>query len=222
MNVYEAVLARKSIRAFKPDPVPRKMVEEIMGRALWSPSWGNTQPWKFTLVGGKTLEKIRADYEIFFKDKIPANPDYPFQTSFNQVQTTRYKGLGKGLFQALGIARDDLGKRDAYNLSMSRFFEAPCLIYLHFPQGFNPYALMDGGIILQTIALLAVEQGLATCILTRSVSYPDVIRKHTGLDPEQRLIMGIGLGFPIPDHPANLFRSQRGAPEEFLQFVDMD
>jgi nitroreductase len=222
MNVHEVVLARRSIRAFKSEPVPRKVLEQIMKRALWAPSWGNTQPWKFTIVGGKTLERIREDYVRLFGEKTPARPDFPFQTAFNEIQTARYKGLGKSLFQALGIARDDLEKREAYNLSMSRFFEAPCLVYLHFSQGFNPYALMDGGIILQTIALLAVEQGLGSCILTRSVSYPDVIRKHTGLTSDQRLIMGIGIGYPIPDHPANLFRSQRGAPEEFMTFIDLE
>ena len=222
MNVHEAVLARRSIRAFKSDPVPRKVLEEIMERALWSPSWGNTQPWKFTIVGGKTLEKIRTDYVGLFQGRSAAKPDFPFQTTFNEIQTIRYKGLGKSLFQALDIARDDMEKRNAYNLGMARFFEAPCLIYLHFSRGFNPYALMDGGIILQTIALLAMEQGLGTCILTRSVSYPDVVRRHTGLDSDQMLIMGIGIGYPIPDHPANLFRSQRGKPEEFLTFIDVE
>lgn len=221
MDVKEAVLARRSIRAFSPEPVPQEILKDIMEKALWSPSWGNTQPWKFTIVGGKTLEKIRDDYVRLFQGGSPAKPDFPFQTTFNEIQTTRYKGLGKSLFQALGIARDDMGKRNAYNLGMTRFFEAPCLIYLHFSQGFNPYALMDGGIILQTIALLAIEQGLGTCILTRSVSYPDVVREHTGLASDQMLIMGIGIGYPVPDHPANLFRSQRGKTEDFMRWIDL-
>lgn len=221
MNVKEAVEVRRSIRAFSPEPVPRNVLEEILETALRAPSWGNTQPWKLTVVGGQTLEKIREEYLRQAKEGVPINPDFPFQTSFNEVQTARYKGLGKSLFQALGIGREDQEKRLAYNLDMTRFFGAPYLIYLHFDRGFNPYALMDGGIMLQTIALLAAEQGLGTCILTRSVSYPDVVRKHAGIFPDQALIMGLGIGYPVQGHPANLFQSQRGKPEEFLSWVDV-
>jgi nitroreductase len=220
MEIKEAVHARRSIRAFSAEPVPPKILKEILEQALWAPSWGNTQPWKLTVVTGRALEKIREEYLRLTKDGISINPDFPFQTAFNETQTARYKGLGKGLFVALGIGREDLEKRLAYNLDMTRFFGAPCLVYLHFDKGFHPYALMDGGIILQTIALLAVEQGLGTCILTRSVSYPDVIRKHTGIPSDQVLIMGIGIGYPEQGHPANVFRSQRGKPEEFIDWVE--
>jgi nitroreductase len=222
MRVADAVVARRSTRAFRPDPVPKAILEEIMRKALWSPSWGNTQPWNFTIVGGKTLNKIREESVKLLEEGVPPRPDFPFQTEFNEIQTVRYKGLGKELFKALGIAREDTEKRKAHNLAMTRLFGAPCLIYLHFGRGFNPYALMDGGIILQTIALLAKEQGLGTCILTRSVSYPEVVRKHAGIPAGQDLIMGIGIGYEIPDHPANRFRSRRGEPGEFIQWVDMD
>ena len=43
MDVKEAVLARRSIRAFSPEPVPQEILKDIMEKALWAPSWGNTQ-----------------------------------------------------------------------------------------------------------------------------------------------------------------------------------
>jgi nitroreductase len=221
MNVKEAVGARRSIRAFREDPVPQKILEEIVEQALRAPSWGNTQPWKLTIVGGQTLNNIREEYVRLAKEGLAVNPDFPFQTTFNEVQTVRYKGLGKDLFQALGIAREDREKRSAHVFNMLRFFGAPNLIYLHFDRGFNPYALMDGGIILQTIALLAVERGLGTCILTVSVGYPDVVRQQTGMAADQALVMGIGIGYPVQDHPANLFQSSRGKAEEFVNWVDV-
>ncbi len=221
MDVKEAVSIRRSIRAFSKEPVPRKVLEEITEQALRAPSWGNTQPWKLTIVGGQTLDKIREEYVRLTKEGIAANPDFPPQKTFSEVQTGRYKGLGKGLFQALGIAREDGEKRLAYVVDMLRFFDAQDLIFLHFDRDFHPYALMDGGIILQTIALLAVEQGLGTCILAVSVSYPEVVRTHAGIAADQALVMGLGIGYPLPDHPANLFRSPRGKVEEFIQWVDV-
>ena len=221
MDVKAAVLARRSIRAFNSEPVPREVLEEIMENALWSPSWGNTQPWRLTLIGGETLAKIKEEYVHMFGKGIPSNPDFSMPSEFNAVQKARYQGLGKGLFLALGIAREDKEKRNAYYEEMMQCLGAPHAIYLHLDRDFNPYALMDCGIILQTIALLAVEQGLGTCILAQAIRYPGVVRKHSGIPDDQMLVMGIAIGHPIKDHPANIFRSVRGKPEEFLRYVDI-
>jgi nitroreductase len=45
MDIVEAIKTRKSIRAFKPDPVPQDILKEIMRLAQNAPSWANTQPW---------------------------------------------------------------------------------------------------------------------------------------------------------------------------------
>ena len=221
MDVKEAVLARRSIRAFRPEPVPRGDLEEIMESALWSPSWGNTQPWKLTVIGGEPLKQIQEEYVKLIAEGLPSNPDFEMPTEFNEAQRSRYQGLGKGLFQALGIGRDDKEKRNAYYVSMMRSLGTPHVIYLHLDQGFHPYALMDGGIILQTIALLAVDRGLGTCFLAQAVRYPDVVRRYSGIPVDQMLIMGMAIGYPIQDDPANLFRSERGSPEEFLRFIEI-
>lgn len=221
MDVKEAVAARNSIRAFSPEPVPKKILEEIMERALRAPSWGNTQPWKFTIVGGKTLEKIRGEFVQLLQKEVPPSPDYPMPTKFSEAQTHRYKGLAKDLYEALGIEREDKEDRKAFYVKMIQLFDTRCVIYLHLDKGFSPYALMDGGIILQTIALLAPGYGLGTCILAQSVTYPGVVRKYTGIHDDQVLVMGMAIGYPIQDHPANQFRSQRGKPDEFLRWIDM-
>jgi len=107
-------------------------------------------------------------------------------------------------------------------LEVARLFGAPAAIYLHLARGFNPYALMDAGIVLQTIALLAVGQGLGTCFLAMSVIYPDVVRRHAEIPQDRVLVMGLGIGHPVPDHPANLFRSPRGSPDEFIRWIGFD
>ncbi len=86
---------RRSIRAFSAEPIPKKILKEILEQALRAPSWGNTQPWKLTVVGGPTLEKIREEYLRLSRQGLSINPDFPFQTAFNEIQTFRYKGLGK-------------------------------------------------------------------------------------------------------------------------------
>ncbi len=46
MKVSDAIATRKTVRAFKPDPVSRKTVEDILTLAARAPSGGNLQPWK--------------------------------------------------------------------------------------------------------------------------------------------------------------------------------
>ena len=50
MSYDEVVMGRRSIRGFKPDPVPLELIKEILTMAMRSPSSMNTQPWNFTVV----------------------------------------------------------------------------------------------------------------------------------------------------------------------------
>ena len=59
MDVIEAIKKRKSIRKFKPDPVPRKVIREILDTAVRAPSGMNTQPWEFAVLAGDIIEKVK-------------------------------------------------------------------------------------------------------------------------------------------------------------------
>lgn len=48
--VLEAIRNRRSVRSYKPDPVPRELVEKIIEGGNWAPSAGNLQPWRFVVV----------------------------------------------------------------------------------------------------------------------------------------------------------------------------
>ena len=69
MDVIEAIESRKSVRAFKPDPVPKKVLTRILEVALRAPSTDNTQPWEFAIVTGPIL----ADLKKALSDKMGAS-----------------------------------------------------------------------------------------------------------------------------------------------------
>ena len=59
MNVLEAIKTRRSVRKYKPDPIPDKDLKKILKAAQSAPSAGNKQPWKFIIIRDKvTKEKI--------------------------------------------------------------------------------------------------------------------------------------------------------------------
>jgi len=50
MNTLEAIRTRRSIRRFKPDPLPEDVLKEILTAATLAPSGKNKQPWRFVVV----------------------------------------------------------------------------------------------------------------------------------------------------------------------------
>src|SRR3984885_6993922 len=60
MQFDDVILGRRSIRGYKPDPVPRALIAEVIGLAMRAPSSMNTQPWNFYVISGEPLDRIRA------------------------------------------------------------------------------------------------------------------------------------------------------------------
>ena len=60
MDFDEVIQGRRSIRGYKPDLVPRALIEEVLALAMRAPSSMNTQPWNFTVLTGEPLDRIRA------------------------------------------------------------------------------------------------------------------------------------------------------------------
>jgi nitroreductase len=60
MDVFEAIMNRRSVRRYKPDAVPRELTEKMLDAACWAPSGGNIQCWKFIVIEDrKILDLIR-------------------------------------------------------------------------------------------------------------------------------------------------------------------
>lgn len=98
-----------------------------------------------------------------------------------------------------------------------RFFDAPAAIILLVDKSVNQlYTRFDIGSIAQTICLVAMDYGLATCIHGQGVSYPDVIRGLVPIPESKRLDVCISIGYPDKDFPANKIESKREPLENFV------
>jgi len=65
----DLVKSRRSIRAYRPDPIPDDYVRKIIEAARWAPSGGNSQPWEFIVIKRKDLKDKIAD--LFVKSIRP-------------------------------------------------------------------------------------------------------------------------------------------------------
>ncbi len=58
MNVRDALLARKSVRAFFHKPVVRDLIERILDAARHAPRSADTQPWQVAVVTGRGSKQL--------------------------------------------------------------------------------------------------------------------------------------------------------------------
>jgi len=58
MELYETIRARRSIRAYRTDPVPREMVDRILEAGRLAPSWNNRQCWRYIVVSDFDQRKM--------------------------------------------------------------------------------------------------------------------------------------------------------------------
>ncbi len=225
MDIVEAINQRKSIRAFKPDIVPLEILKELMELALRAPSWANTQPWEFAIVGVKKLEKIRQA----FIDKAgeQPNPDLSRPREFPQPYDERRRVIGRKLLEIKGINREDTQKRRWWGLQGLSLFGAPCAIYIYTDRSFyfqgdslNVWSIFDCGLVAENIMLLATKYGLGTIPQIQAVSYPDVLRNVLGIPDSKLIVLGISIGYPNWDDPINQFRSEREPLDKVVKWYD--
>jgi nitroreductase len=220
MELLEGLKTRKSIRAFKPDPVPRELVARVLDAARWSPSWGNTQPWELVVAGGDAATRLTADLAAALEQGKPSDPDVLMPQTFPDAYQERYMACAAGLLGTMGIARRDKARRMAHVVNMTRAFGAPVIIFVTFSDELTvPYTMLDLGGIVHGICLAAHALGLGTCIEAQLARYPDVVRRHLNLPPGRKIVLSVALGYPDPQAPANAFRTSREPLDKFVTWV---
>lgn len=220
MELNEAVLGRRSIRAFLSTPVPREKITRIVEIARWAPSWGNTQPWEVVAADGQKVQELAGLFQDEVKKGSPPRPDIEIPVNFPDIHKKRYVELGKTLLTHIGIARDDEHARAQYRLDMFGFFGAPSVVYLFIDSRMNvPYSCLDIGSFGTTLCYAALQEGLGTIYLAASMNYPDIVRRVLSISEEKKLVIGIAVGVPHPDAPASLYRSAREPVETILHFA---
>jgi len=107
MDTIECIKTRRSIRGFKPDTVPKDVLEDIISIAKQSPSYKNTQPWEVIILSGekkKVLSNLLVD--LLAKDE-PTTPDFPEPISWPEAQLKRIDHLYKKRSAATGLDLTD-------------------------------------------------------------------------------------------------------------------
>jgi nitroreductase len=221
MSYDEVVLGRRSIRGFKPDPVPMDLIKEILTLAMRSPSSMNTQPWNFTVVTGEPLNRIRAGNTERNLAGVPHSREFRTGTAFEGVHRERQIGVAKQLFSAMGIARDDAPARQDWVLRGFRQFDAPVCVIITYDKTLagSDDTPFDCGAVSTALVNAAWSRGLGAVINSQGIMQSPVVREHAGIADDQVIMKAIALGWPDDSFPANAVVSERKRVEEAARFV---
>lgn len=206
MKVTEAVHARKTIRAFRPDPVDDAVIRQLLETAARAPSGGNVQPWRIYVVNGTSMTRFR---EQVAAGK-PGPPEYPVYPPnlWEPHRTARFE-LGEAMYAKLGIPREDKAARLAHLARNSDFFGAPAAVFCFVDRRMGAAQWSDLGMFLQTLMLVATEAGLDTCPQEAWAPWHQLVQEFVGAPETEMLFCGVALGHADWDAPVNSLESPR-------------
>jgi len=172
MDLKEIIIKRRSIRKYKPDPVPQEILDEIFDIALWAPSGMNRQNWHFVVAGKDLRDKIVDICYKAYLSYIGKKVEDVFKHKPEVIKETR------SFFATLG--------------------GAPVVIFAYAEPGpESPLTdIQTVAAAIQNLLLVAFEKGLGTCWMTGPLCMEEEFNRLLGVEGK-KLIALITLGYPV-------------------------
>ncbi len=217
MELKEALKTRRSVRAFKDEPVPKEVLRKVLEYAICAPSAINLQPWEFVVVSGEEKKRLsRRLIKAYREKRISCSPGNVKPLS--PVFTRR----GADSFSALSKYVEGTGKKfeDFINEGSCEFYGAPSAIIVCLDNSFSHRRFLDIGIMLGYLLLAAHDFGLGTCPIGLISAYEDEIKELLNIPESKSVVMGVAIGYPDVDNPINSFRTERDELDQFVRWID--
>lgn len=219
MEVLEAMATRRSVRGFRPDPVPRATIEAILAAAARAPSGSNIQPWHVRVTMGAEKARLSAALRAAHAAGEPPRRDYHYYPrSWREPYLARRRSLGWGLYGVLGIGKGEQARMAAQHARNYDFFGAPVGLFFLLDRDMEAGSWLDAGMFVQNVMLAARAFGLDTCPQAAFCDYPDIVGRELALPAERILLCGMSLGLADPDEPANRLATRREPLAAFVTF----
>ncbi len=219
---YEAIaLDRRSIRGYKPDPIPRQILEEIIHIAKQAPSSMNTQPWHFHVLTGEPLERIRKGNTEKMMAGSAVDREIKLNHGYEGPHRERQIEIAVQLFEAMGIARDDKERRMDWVMRGFRQFDAPVSIVITVDKALadDTIAHFDCGAATYGLVLAAWSKGIGSVINGQGIMQSSVVRENAMIPDDQVIMTCVAMGYPDDSFVANDVKSRRTPNDKVASFI---
>ena len=227
-TVDQAIESRQSMRQFLPTSVPRQTLEHLLELAVRAPSGTNTQPWKVYVLQGASKDSLVAKV-CTAHDAARADPalaatyqeeyDY-YPKKWVSPFIDRRRENGWSLYGLLGITKGDKDKMHAQHQRNYRFFDAPVGLMFTIDRVLGRGSLMDYGMFLQNLMVVARGHGLHTCPQAAWNGFASIILPHIGAGESEMLVCGMSLGYADETALINTFRTPRVPAAELTTWLE--
>ncbi len=224
MDYEEIAQDRRSIRGYKPDPIPRDVLEEIIHIAKQAPSSMNTQPWHFHVLTGEPLERIRKGNTEKMMAGSSVDREIKLNHGYEGPHRERQIEIAVQLFEAMGIARDDKERRLDWVMRGFRQFDAPVSIVITVDKALadDTIAHFDCGAATYGLVLAAWSKGIGSVINGQGIMQSSVVRENANIPEDQVIMTCVAMGYPDETFVANDVKSRRSPNEQVASFIGFD
>ena len=220
--VDTVIEARKSVRAYKKDPVPLELITHVLEVASRAPSATNMQPWKVYVLTGDALARTTiAVSDAFDGEPGQYRAEYPYYPAKHfEPYLSRRRKLGYDLYGLVGIPKGDKEKMHAQQRRNYTFFDAPVGLLFTLHRDLPCGNFIDYGAFLENVMLSAKSHGLDTCLQAGWSDYHTVLRKVLPIDKTEMVLAGMALGHADPKAPVNRLVTEREPVSSFTTFLE--
>lgn len=219
MDVFEALATRRSVRGFRPDPVPRATLEHILAIAARAPSGSNIQPWRVRVTVAEEKARLSAALRAAHDAGAKVERDYHYYPRiWREPYLGRRRKLGWDLYTLCGITKGDHAAGHEQRARNFDFFGAPVGLMFSIDRDMELGSWLDFGMFLQSVMLAARGHGLHSCAQAAFCDHHDVVRAHLGIPDDQAVVCGMSLGYIDEAEPANRLETVREPLENYVTF----
>ena len=163
MDVKDAILSRRTIFKFKPEPIPNDVIEQVFSFGIWAPNHHVTEPWRFTVIGEQTKLTLADRYREI---KIEDTPDHVDAENLAKIGELAYeKFMSKPTIIAVSCIQDGDEQRQRED------YAAACCA-------------------MQNVQLAAWDAGVGMQWSTGRITMEEQTYELLGIDSSQEYIIG--------------------------------
>ncbi len=171
MDVFEAIRTRRTVGKISPDPVPRRVVEELLEAATWAPNHHLNEPWRFFILAGDARERFG---EVLAEDAVAGCDDPASEQARGLAEAQRKKAIRSPVIVAVA-SEPAAGPKI---VDVENVCAVACAI--------------------QNLLLAAHARGLAAKWSTGAPAFSEGVKRFLGLPSDHQILGFIYLGYPDP------------------------
>lgn len=217
MDLLTVIRNRRSVRAFRDEPVSRELLQAVLMDASNAPSAINMQPWEVHMVLGEERKRLsRVLLESYRERNLTCGPGTTRKLPERFIDRAKECALTMTpLIESMG------GNFKNYiNEGSLNFYGAPAAALLFLDEVFPQERMADVGSFLAYLVLAAAGHGLSSCPIGLVKSYEDEVREHLNISESKNLVVSVAIGKPNVNAAINQFRSARADLKEMVRWVD--